>query len=218
MEPGGPYPSGRARVIACVAGALVGCATARAPGTPSGAQAAPPTSAPGAPSAARPAYNRIAVLPFSGERPYRRTAAEACAARLRDAGAEIVTPSLAEIRLAEAGVPIPEGVPAPAAAVAAARALGADALLVGTMKASYSGLGGGEQTATLRLVDGRTGEVATTVDRPGPVLFTNDGHPHAMAAAERAGDDVARFLRGEPAEQPAGAGDQGWGGGDPAYR
>lgn len=136
-------------------------------------------------------WNRIAVLPFSGEPAFRSVSAEWFAFQVRKHGLfELIDPGLAEIELKKKGVIIAEADIAIDDAREAGRLLGADAVVVGSLK------GDPRQgpIAGASLVDVSTGKVVATSMRSAPFLFTHSMHERVMATTESMAEDVIGVL------------------------
>jgi hypothetical protein len=139
----------------------------------------------------RKPWRRIVVLPFTGDPAFRRVAAEWFAFQVRKHNLfEIIDPSLAEIELKKQGCAIGEADIAIEDARKAGRALGAEAVVVGSItKRPYPGGIGRWPVAGVSIVDVATGTVVATSIQS-RILFTHDVHEYAMAAIERVAEDL----------------------------
>jgi len=81
-------------------------------------------------------WKKIAVLPFSGEKKFRRTSSEWFSFYLqKQQRYTIITPTYAEIEIAQRGMALPEDGFTIEEARQAARLLGADAVFIGNVEA-----------------------------------------------------------------------------------
>lgn len=144
-------------------------------------------------------WRKIAILPFSGDPAYRRANAEWFAYLIdKHHLFEIVGPSLAEIELGKKGMktgkvnmPIEE-------AREAGRLLGADGVIVGSLKTSVADKGDilwGKKVAGTSLVDVPTGQVVATSARSAFLMGT-DMNNVASKATEQVVNDLLPALYG----------------------
>lgn len=142
-------------------------------------------------------WKKIVVLPFSGNKKFRRTASEWFAFYLqKQPHYSIVTPTLAEIEIAKKGMAIPEKGFSIEEARQAARLLEADAVFVGnveTEKKSQSPV-----KIRLQLIDVKTSEkIAThTVGYPSWVFLWDNFQEYVKLATDAAGRDFLKVLEG----------------------
>lgn len=141
-------------------------------------------------------WKKIAVLPFSGEKKFRRTTAEWFSFYLqKQQHYSIVTPSFAEIEIANQGIDISEKRFSIEQARQAARLLGADAIFIGdieTMKRSKSPV-----KIFIQLLDVKTGEqIAThTIGYPSMVFLWDNFQDYVKLATDAAGRDFLKVLK-----------------------
>ena len=141
-------------------------------------------------------WKKIAVLPFSGEKKFRRTTAEWFSFYLqKQQHYSIVTPSFAEIEIANQGIDISEKKFSIEQARQAARLLGADAIFIGdieTMKRSKSPV-----KIFIQLLDVKTGEqIAThTIGYPSMVFLWDNFQDYVKLATDAAGRDFLKVLK-----------------------
>lgn len=141
-------------------------------------------------------WKKIVVLPFSGNKKFRRTAAEWFSFYLqKQQHYSIVTPTFAEIEIAKKGMDIPENGFSIEEARRAARLLKMDAVLIGnveTVKRSQSPV-----KISLQLIDVKTGEkIAThTVGYPSWVLLWDNFQEYVKLATDAAGRDFLKVLK-----------------------
>jgi hypothetical protein len=140
-------------------------------------------------------WKKIVVLPFSGEKKFRRTASEWFSFYLqKQKYYSIVTPTLAEIEITNQGMDFPEkGLPIEEARQAA-RLLKADAVFMGnveTHKRSQSPV-----KILIQLIDVKTGEqIAThTVGYPSWVFLWDNFQEYVKLATDTAGRDFLKVL------------------------
>ncbi len=142
-------------------------------------------------------WKKIVVLPFSGEKKFRRTSAEWFSFYLqKQPHYSIVTPTFAEIEIALKGMHIPEDGFSIEQARQAARLLEADAVFLGnveTRKISQSPV-----KILIQLVDVKTGEtIAThTIGYPSWVLLWDNFQEYVRLATDAAGRDFLKVLQG----------------------
>ncbi|MEE9498016.1 MAG: hypothetical protein V3V24_01640 [Nitrospinaceae bacterium] len=137
------------------------------------------------------------VLPFTGEKKFRRTAAEWFSFYLqKQPHYSIITPTLAEIEIEKSGMNIPEKGFSSQEARQAARLLGADAVFTGdveTQKRAKSPV-----KILIQLIDVKTGEkIAThTIGYPSMVFLWDNFQEYAKLATDAAGRDFLKVLKG----------------------
>lgn len=141
-------------------------------------------------------WKKIAVLPFSGDKKFQRTAAEWFSFYLqKQPHFSIITPTLAEIEITKRGMDIPEKGFSIEQVRQAGRLLEADAVFMGeveTQKRSQSPV-----KILIRLIDVKTGEkIAThTVGYPSRVLLWDNFQEYAKLATDAAGRDFLKVLK-----------------------
>ena len=141
-------------------------------------------------------WKKIVVLPFSGNKKFRRTAAEWFSFYLqKQPHYSIMTPTLAEIEITGKGMDIPERGFSIEEARQAARLLKADAVFMGdveTQKRSKSPV-----KILIQLIDVKTGEkVAThTIGYPSWVLLWDNFQEYVKLATDAAGRDFLKVLK-----------------------
>jgi TolB-like protein len=140
-------------------------------------------------------WKKIVVLPFSGEKNFRRTASEWFSFYLqKQQHYAIVTPTLAEIEITNQGMGFPEkGLPIEKARQAA-RLLEADAVFMGnveTHKRSQSPV-----KISIQLIDVKTGEqiASHTVGYPSWVFLWDNFQEYVKLATDTAGRDFLKTL------------------------
>jgi hypothetical protein len=142
-------------------------------------------------------WKKIVVLPFTGEKKFRRTAAEWFSFYLqKQPHYSIITPTLAEIEIEKSGMNIPEKGFSSQEARQAARLLGADAVFTGdveTQKRAKSPV-----KILIQLIDVKTGEkIAThTIGYPSMVFLWDNFQEYAKLATDAAGRDFLKVLKG----------------------
>jgi len=142
-------------------------------------------------------WKKIAVLPFSGEKKFRRTSSEWFSFYLqKQQRYSIVTPTYAEIEIAHKGMTLPENGFTIEEARQAARLLGADAVFVGNVEAKK--ISQSPVKLSLQLIDVKTGEkIAThTVGYPSWIFFWDNFQEYARLATEVAGRNFLKVLKG----------------------
>ena len=141
-------------------------------------------------------WKKIAVLPFSGDKKFRRTSSEWCSFYLqKQQHYSITTPTFAEIEIAKNGMTLSEKGLSIEEARQAARLLGADAVFIGdveTEKRSKSPV-----KIRIQLIDVTTGEtIAThTVGYPSWVLLWDNIQEYVKLATDTAGRDFLEVLK-----------------------
>ncbi len=142
-------------------------------------------------------WKKIVVLPFSGEKEYRRTAAEWFSFYLqKQQRYSIVTPTFAEIEITNKGMQVPEKGFSTEEARQAARLLEADAVFMGdveTHKRHQSPV-----KILIQLIDVKTGEkIAThTIGYPSRVFLWDNFQEYVKLATDAAGRDFLKVLKG----------------------
>jgi len=142
-------------------------------------------------------WKKIVVLPFTGEKKFRRTAAEWFSFYLqKQPHYSIITPTLAEIEIEKSGMNIPGKGFSSEEARQAARLLGADAVFTGdveTQKRAKSPV-----KILIQLIDVKTGEkIAThTIGYPSMVFLWDNFQEYAKLATDAAGRDFLKILKG----------------------
>lgn len=145
--------------------------------------------------AERKPWNKIAILPFTGDPSFRRVAAEWFAFQVRGEKLfEIVGPVGAEIELKEKGIAVGEEEIPVEKACAAGRELGSDAVIVGSVKREQHPRGLGRLPAAgLSIVEASTCKVlATSIQYP--VRRSYDMQEDSVSAVERVVRDVLPLL------------------------
>lgn len=140
-------------------------------------------------------WKTIAVLPFSGDKKFRRTAAEWFSFYLqKQQHYSIVTPTFAEIEITDKGMDVPKNGFSIEQARQAARLLEVDAVFMGdveTVKRSKSPV-----KIMIQLIDVKTGEqIAThTIGYPSWVLLWDNFQEYVKLATDAAGRDFLKAL------------------------
>ncbi len=141
-------------------------------------------------------WKKIAVLPFSGDKKFRRTSAEWFSFYLqKQSHYSIVTPAFAEIEISSKGMAVPEKQFSIEEARQAARLLGTDAVFIGdveTVKRSKSPV-----KILIRLVDVKTGQIIAihTIGYPSWVLLWDNFQEYVKLATDAAGRDFLKVLK-----------------------
>lgn len=141
-------------------------------------------------------WKKIVVLPFSGDKKFRRTSAEWFSFYLqKQQHYSITTPTLAEIEIANNGMDIPGNGFSIEEARQAARILKADAVFIGdveTVKRSKSPV-----KILIQLIDVKTGEqIAThTIGYPSWILLWDNFQEYVKLATDAAGRDFHKVLK-----------------------
>ncbi len=145
-------------------------------------------------TASRRSWKKIAVLPFTGDPAFRRTAAEWFALQVAEHGPfEIIDPGLAEIELKRNGIVIGEAGIHKEGAAKAGRMLGADAVITGSLYGTPSRL-------AADLLDVATGKVIASSARTHDqviwrgLTLSFDPHDYAAATAEDVAGDFLPVL------------------------
>ena len=140
-------------------------------------------------------WKKIAVLPFSGDKKFRRTAAEWFSFLLqRQQHYVIVTPTFAEIEIANRGMSVPTKGFSIEEARQAARLLEVDALFMGdveTMKRAKSPV-----EISIQLIDVKTGKKIAThaIGYPSMVFLWDNFQEYVKLATDAAGRDFLKTL------------------------
>ena len=140
-------------------------------------------------------WEKIAVLPFSGDKKFRRTAAEWFSFLLqRQQHYLIVTPTFAEIEIASRGMNFPTKGFSIEEARQAARLLEVDAVFMGdveTMKRAKSPV-----KISIQLIDVKTGEKISThtIGYPSMVFLWDNFQEYVKLATDAAGRDFLKTL------------------------
>ena len=142
-------------------------------------------------------WKKIVVLPFSGDKKFRRTSAEWFSFHLqKQRHYSIVTPSFAEIEITSSGMEVPETKFSIEEARQAARLLEADAVFIAdieTQRRSKSPV-----KISIQLIDVKTGEqIAThTIGYPSMVFLWDNFQEYVKLATDAAGRDFLKVLKG----------------------
>lgn len=144
----------------------------------------------------RVSWKKIAILPFTGDPAFRRVSAEWFALRVRSHKLfEIIGPGMAELELAEQGIAVGDAEIPVGTACAAGRALGADAVIVGSIRRRpYPGGLGLWPVTGVSLLDASTCSVLATSIQPSKTLFSNDMQAFVISATEQVAEDVMPVL------------------------
>jgi hypothetical protein len=141
-------------------------------------------------------WKKIAVLPFSGDKKYRRTSSEWFSFYLqKQQHYSITTPVFAEIDISNNEMAIPENGFTVEEARQAARLLGTDAVFIGdveTEKRSKSPV-----KIRIQLIDVKTGETIAThsIGYPSWVLLWDNFQEYVKLATDTAGRDYLKVLK-----------------------
>ena len=141
-------------------------------------------------------WKKIAVLPFSGDKKFRRTSAEWFSFHLqRQQHYSIVTPTFAEIEIKNQGIDAPENKFSIEQVQRAGRILAVDAIFtadIETQKRSKSPV-----KISIQLIDVKTGEmIAThTIGYPSWVLLWDNFQEYVKLATDAAGRDFLKVLK-----------------------
>lgn len=142
-------------------------------------------------------WEKIAVLPFSGDKKFRRTSPEWFSFYLqKQQRYTIVTPTYAEIEIMRNGISMSEKALSVEEARQAARLLDADAVFLGNIEARK--ISQSPVKLSLQLIDVETGEsIAThTIGYPSWVFLWDNFQEYVRLATEAAGRDFLRVLKG----------------------
>ena len=141
-------------------------------------------------------WKKIAVLPFSGDKKFRRTSSEWFSFYLqKQQHYSIATPTFAEIEMKNHGIDAPENEFSIEQVQQAGRILEADAVFIGdieTKKRSKSPV-----KILIRLIDVKTGEkiAAHTIGYPSWVLLWDNFQEYVKLATDAAGRDFLKVLK-----------------------
>lgn len=141
-------------------------------------------------------WEKIAVLPFSGDKKFQRTSAEWFSFHLqKQPHYSIVTPTFAEIEINNQGIDVLGNKFSIEQAQQAGKILNVDAVLLGdveTVKRSKSPV-----KISLQLIDVKTGEtIAThTIGYPSWVLLWDNFQDYVKLATDTAGRDFVKVLK-----------------------
>jgi hypothetical protein len=140
-------------------------------------------------------WKKIVVLPFSGNKEFRRTAAEWFSFYLqKQQHYSIVTPTLAEIEIVNKGMPIPEKGFSQDEARQAARLLEADAVFIGSVETQKRAKA--PVNLSLQLIDVKTGESIAThsIGYPTWIFLWDNFQEYVKLATDMAGRDFLLVL------------------------
>jgi hypothetical protein len=142
-------------------------------------------------------WQTIAVLPFSGDKKFRRTSPEWFSFYLqKQQRYTIVTPTYAEIEVIKKGMAVPENGFSLEEARHAGRLLNADAVFVGSIEAKK--VSQSPIKLSLQLIDVETGKKIAThhIGYPSWVLLWDNFQEYVRLATEAAGRDFLVVLKG----------------------
>ena len=142
-------------------------------------------------------WEKIAVLPFSGDPKFRRTSPEWFSFYLqKQQRYTIITPTYAEIEILNQGMSIPEKEFSIEEARQAGRLLSADAVFIGNIEIEKKSQSPVE--LTLALIDVRTGKTIAThaIGYPSWVFLWDTFQEYVKLATETAGRDFLVVLKG----------------------
>jgi hypothetical protein len=143
-------------------------------------------------AADRKAWKTIAVLPFTGDVAYRRVSGEWFSFQIEKLQLfELIGPAVSEVKLGKHGIETTESDIAPETAQEAGRMLGADAVLVGSVKAKEL------QSPVVRasLIDVASGKVvATSAHSEGMNLMLASSRKLSRDATEDVARDIVDVL------------------------
>jgi hypothetical protein len=153
-------------------------------------------------AAVKKAWKKIAVLPFTGDLAYRRVAGEWFAFQLDKLHLfEVVGPAVSDVELRKQGIEAAESDFALEAALKAGHLLGADAVLVGSVKIKeWQG-----PVAGASLIDVSSSKVVATSIHSVNTMLTTSSQKQSVAAAEAVVRDISDVLleiAGKPRPQP----------------
>ncbi len=153
-------------------------------------------------AAAQKAWKKIAVLPFTGDLAYRRVSSEWFAFQLDKLHLfELLGPAVSEVELRKQGIEAAESDIALETALKAGHLLGADAVLVGSVKTKeWQG-----PVAGVSLIDVASGKVVATSVHSENMILTTSSKKRSIAAAEDVARDISDVLfemAGKPRPQP----------------
>ncbi len=148
------------------------------------------------------AWKKMAVLPFTGDLAYRRVAGGWFAYKLDKLHLfELIGPALSEVELRKQGIEAAESDIALETALKAGRILGADAVLVGSVKTQeWQG-----PVAGVSLIDVASGKVVATSIHSRNMMLTASSKKRSVAATEDVVQDISDVLydiAGKPRPQP----------------
>ena len=142
-------------------------------------------------------WEKIAVLPFSGDQKFRRTSPEWFSFYLqKQQRYTIITPTYAEIEILNQGMRIPEKEFSIEEARQAGRLLGADAVFIGNIETEKKSQSPVE--LSLQLIDVKTGNTMAThtIGYPSWVFLWDTFQEYVKLATETAGRDFLVVLKG----------------------
>jgi hypothetical protein len=153
-------------------------------------------------AAVKKAWKKIAVLPFTGDLAYRRVSVEWFAFQLDKLHLfELIGPAVSEVELRKQGIEAAESDIVLETALKAGHLLGADAVLVGSVKIKeWQG-----PVAGVSLIDVSSGKVVATSVHSENTMLTTSSQKQSVAAAEAAARDISDVLfeiAGKPRPQP----------------
>ncbi len=153
-------------------------------------------------AAGQKAWKKIAVLPFTGDLAYRRVSGEWFAFQLGKLRLfELIGPAVSEVELGKQGIEAAESDIALETAITAGRILGADAVLVGSVKTKeWQG-----PVAGVSLIDVASGKVVATSIQSENMMLTTSSKKRSVAAVEDVARDISDILfemAGKPRPQP----------------
>ena len=144
-------------------------------------------------------WSRIAVLPFSGDARFTEVATQTFISNfLEQSSFEVVEPSTVEVAMQQvlvaADIKETVGSITILQAQKVAQLVNADGVFIGTVTSYNNGvtLNG---FATVRLIDGRTGQVVASSHKPSGLLFGYSEHQGVVSAVERVGKDMSAILK-----------------------
>lgn len=142
-------------------------------------------------------WEKIVVLPFSGDKKFRRTSPEWFSFYLqKQERYTIVTPTYAEIEIVKKGMDIPESGFSLEEARQAARLLNADAVFIGSIEAKK--ISQSPVKLSLQLIDVETGKKIAThnIGYPSWIFLWDNFQEYVRLATEAAGRDFLIVLKG----------------------
>ncbi len=153
-------------------------------------------------ASAQKGWKKIAVLPFTGDLAYRRVTGEWFAFQLDKVHLfELLGPALSEVELRKNSIEAAESDIALETAIRAGRILGADAVLVGSVKTKeWQG-----PVAGVSLIDVASGKVVATSIHSENRMLTASSKKRSIAASEDVARDIGDVLfeiAGKPRPQP----------------
>jgi hypothetical protein len=141
-------------------------------------------------------WQKIVILPFSGDKKFRRTSPEWFSFYLqKQQRYTIVTPTFAEIEVAKKGMDVPKNGFSPEEARQAARLLNADAVFIGSIEAKK--VSQSPIKLSLQLIDVETGKKIAThnIGYPSWVFLWDNFQEYVRLATEAAGRDFLVVLK-----------------------